>query len=167
MLSFVSLHLYSHYWFSSLYFQKCVIFYRCLSTCRRVSLFLLSFCYLILFAITSIEFLDVKLYFIETLAVKISCRRFKKKSNIIINNSSLSHEVPELAIIQSLSVHHSPLLLPLTANSITLNLVTTLVQVITFVGSDVVGFLCTDTQLCYLIWSIRHTKFEYCFYHFL
>jgi hypothetical protein len=45
------------------------------------------------------------------LAVKISCRRLKKNINIVINNSSLSHEVYELAIIQSLSLHLSPLLL--------------------------------------------------------
>lgn len=105
MLSFVLLHLYSQYWFSSLYFQKCVIFYRRLCTCRRVSLFWLSFCYTIFFAITTIEFLDVKLYFMEVLAVKISCRGFQEKNiNIVINNSALSLEDPELPIIQSLSL---------------------------------------------------------------
>ena len=99
------------------------------------SILVLTFiCYAIFFAITRIEFLDVKLYFMGALAVKISCRRFKKKNiNIVINNSSLSHEVPELAIIQSLSLHLSPLLLPLTSSSSTLNLVTPSVQVITFV----------------------------------
>jgi len=44
------------------------------------SILVLTFiCYVIFFAITRIEFFDVKLYFMGVLAVKISCRRFKKK----------------------------------------------------------------------------------------
>jgi hypothetical protein len=66
--------------------------------------------------------------------VKISCRRFKGKNiNIVISNSPLSHEVSELAIIQPLSLHLSPLPVPLNSNSGTRNLVTPSVQVITFV----------------------------------
>jgi hypothetical protein len=46
------------------------------------------------------------------LAVKISCRRFQEENiNIVINISALSLEVPELPIIQSLSLQLSPLLL--------------------------------------------------------
>jgi hypothetical protein len=41
----------------------------------------------------------------EVLAVKISCRGFQEKNiNIVINNSALSLEDPELPIIQSLSL---------------------------------------------------------------